>query len=583
MPSPTQILEDPINSLIQRCPDMRTLRQIHAHFLKSPLGSSAYALSKILAFSALSASGDIAYARRMFAQIPNPNVFSWNSIIRGCSLVPEQSKEPISLYKRMLRSGFADPNSFTIAFVLKACSIVSAFSEGLQVHCHVLRYGLFSSPFVQTGLLNFYAKCEKIACARCVFDEISDKNLVAWSAMIGGYARIGLVNEALVLFREMQEVGIAPDEVTMVSVISACAKAGALDLGRWVHAFIDRKGIELDLELSTALIDMYAKCGAIDKAREVFDGMDVRDTMAWSSMIVGLAIHGHVKDALELFSAMMDSQVKPNHVTFIGVLSACAHSGLVSDGRRYWSTMQELGVAPLMEHYGCMVDLLCRAGRLEEAYTFVNGMPIMPNSVIWRTLLVGCKNSRTFDEAETAAEQLLQLEPLNAENYVLLSNLYASRCQWDKVSCMRKKMKDHGVKVVPGCSSTEIDGFVHEFTVGDDTHPEIREIREMLRDIAERVRRAGHEPWTSAVLHDVVEEEKESALCEHSERLAIAYGMLKTEAPVVVRVVKNLRVCGDCHEVTKIISKIYDREIIVRDRVRFHRFVNGSCSCSDFW
>ncbi|URD84801.1 PPR repeat [Musa troglodytarum] len=381
----------------------------------------------------------------------------------------------------------------------------------------------------------------------------------------------------------MQEVGIAPDEVTMVGVISACAKAGALDLGRWVHAFIDRKGIELDLEISTALIDMYAKCGAIEKAREVFDGMDVRDTMAWGSMIVGLAIHGHVKDALELFSAMLDSQVKPNHVTFIGVLSACAHSGLVSDGRRYWSTMRELGVAPLMEHYGCMVDLLCRAGRLEEAYTFVNDMPIVPNSVIWRTLLVGCKNSRTSDEAETAAEQLLQLEPLNAENYVLLANLYASRCQWDKVSRMRKKMKDHGVKVVAGCSSTEIDGFVHEFTVGDDTHPEIEEIREMLRDIAERVRRAGHEPWTSAVLHDVVEEEKESALCEHSERLAIAYGMLKTAAPVVVRVVKNLRACGDCHEVTKIISKIYGREIIVRDRVRFHRFVNGSCSCSDFW
>ncbi|RWW19590.1 hypothetical protein GW17_00016331 [Ensete ventricosum] len=486
MPSPTQILEDPINSLIKRCPDMRTLRQIHAHFLKSPLGSSSYALSKILAFSALSASGDIAYARRLFAQFPNPNVFSWNSMIRGCSLVPEQSKEPISLYKRMLRSGFAHPNSFTVAFVLKA-------------------------------------------------------------------------------------------------VISACAKAGALDLGRWVHAFIDRKGIELDLELSTALIDMYAKCGAIEKAREVFDGMDVRDPMAWSSMIVGLAIHGHVKDALELFTAMLDSQVKPNHVTFIGVLSACAHSGLVSDGRRYWSTMQELGVAPLMEHYGCMVDLLCRAGRLEEAYTFVNDMPIVPNSVIWRTLLVGCKNSRTFDEAETAAEQLLQLEPLNAENYVLLSNLYASRCQWDKVRQMRKKMKDHGVKVVPGGSSTEIDGFVHEFTVADDTHPEIKEIREMLRDIAERVRRAGHEPWTSAVLHDVVEVEKQSALCEHSERLAIAYGMLKTEAPVVIRVVKNLRVCGDCHEVTKIISQIYDREIIVRDRVRFHRFVNGTCSCSDFW
>ncbi|KAG6517565.1 pentatricopeptide repeat-containing protein At1g59720, chloroplastic/mitochondrial-like [Zingiber officinale] len=579
-----QLLEDAIAALIQRCPDMRTLRQIHAHCLKFPISSSLFAISKVLAFSALSPSGDIAYARRLFAQIPNPNLFCWNTLIRGCSLLPHPSAEPISIYKQMLRAGTPRPNTFTLAFLLKACSLLSAFLEGLQLHCHAFKYGLHASPFVQTALLNLYTKCENIPSARAVFDEIPQRNLFSWSAMIGGYARVGLVNQALQLFREMQEAGVVPDEVTMASVISACAKAGALDLGRWLHVFIDRKGIVLDLELSTALIDMYAKCGEIHKAREVFDGMPVRDTMAWSSMIVGLAIHGHVRDALQLFSAMMDSKVAPNHVTFVGVLSACAHSGLVSDGRRYWSTMRHMGIEPLMEHYGCMVDLLCRAGHVEEAFSFVKDMPIVPNSVIWRTLLAGCKNTRTSDEVvETAAEKLLEMGPLNAENYVLLSNLYATRCEWDKVSQMRRKMKELGAKVVPGCSSTEIDGFVHEFTVADDTHPEIQMIREALRDITERVRRAGHEPSTSSVLHDVVEEEKESALCEHSERLAIAYSLLKTKSPAVIKVVKNLRVCLDCHEVTKIISKVYDREIIVRDRVRFHRFVNGTCSCNDFW
>lgn len=270
-------------------------------------------------------------------------------------------------------------------------------------------------------------------------------------------------------------------------------------------------------------------------------------------------------------------------MTFIGVLSACAHSGLVSEGRRYWSTMQELGIEPVMEHYGCMVDLLCRAGCFEEAYSFVNSMPIYPNSVIWRTLLVGCKNSRHPDKTEIIAERLIELEPLNAENYVLLSNLYASNSQWEKVSHMRKKMKDSGVKIVCGLSSIEFDGFVHEFAVGDESHPESKEIKEVLRDISERVRRAGHQPWTSSVLHDVDKEEKEHALCEHSERLAIAYGLLKTKAPIVIRVVKNLRACVDCHEVTKIISKLYSREIIVRDRVRFHKFVGGICTCNDFW
>ncbi|OAY84999.1 pentatricopeptide repeat-containing protein At1g59720, chloroplastic/mitochondrial-like [Ananas comosus] len=582
-PSPRQLLEHRIASLIQQCPNMRALRQIHAHFLKFPSPSSSFALSKLIAFAALSDRGDIGYARRLFDEMPRPNVFSWNCMIRGCSLVPNPSKEPILLYKKMVARGFANPNSFTVAFVLKACSVVSALSEGRQIHCRAFRHGLDSSPFVQTGLVNFYAKCEEIALARSVFDETPERNLVAWSAMISGYSRIGLVIEALGLFREMQEVGIDPDEVTMVSVISACARAGALDLGRWVHAFIDRKRITVDLELSTALIDMYAKCGAIEKARKVFDEMEVRDAQAWSSMIVGLAIHGLVEDALELFSKMLESKVKPNHVTFIGVLLACAHSGLVDDGRRFWSTMQEFGVEPSMEVYGCMVDLLCRSGLLDEAYSFVTTMPILPNSIIWRTLLVGCRNNNNLDKAELVANKLLEIEPLNAENYVLLSNLYASSSQWEKVSFMRKKMKGHGVKIVPGSSSIEINGFLHKFVVGDDSHPEIREIRKVLRDIAELARKAGHKPWTSAVLHDVGEEEKEEALVEHSERLAIAFGLLKIKAPNVIRVVKNLRFCADCHEVTKIISKAYEREIIVRDRIRFHHFVKGTCSCKDFW
>uniref|UniRef100_A0ACD5WHB7 Uncharacterized protein n=1 Tax=Avena sativa TaxID=4498 RepID=A0ACD5WHB7_AVESA len=484
----------------------------------------------------------------------------------------------------MLRAGAPPPNSFTLAFTIKACAVVPALGEGQQLHSQAFRHGLEPSPYVQTGLLNLYARCEEVALARNVFDGmIEDKNLVAWSSMISGYSRLGMVNEALDLFREMQAAGVNPDEVTMVSVILACAKTGALDLGRWVHAFIDRKGIKLDLELSTALIDMYAKCGLIERARWVFDEMVERDTKAWSAMIVGLATHGLAEDALGLFSRMLQLKVRPNNVTFIGVLSACAHNGLVDDGRRYWSTMQKMGIKASLENYGCMVDLLCRSGLLDEAYSFVTDMPILPNSVIWRNLLVASKSSNRIDIVELASKKLFELEPQSSENYVLLSNLYASKSQWDRVRYMRKMMKDNNVTVVAGCSSVEINGHMHKFVVSDGSHPEIKEIRLVLREIADRVLRAGHKPWTEAVLHDVGEEEKEVALCEHSERLAIAYGLLKTKAPHVIRVVKNLRFCPDCHEVTKIISKSYDREIIVRDRVRFHRFIGGSCSCKDFW
>ncbi|KAF6144500.1 hypothetical protein GIB67_013144 [Kingdonia uniflora] len=504
-------------------------------------------------------------------------------MIRGCSQIKNPSKEPITFYKKLINRGFPTPNSFTLAFVLKACANICAVLEGKQIHTHVVRMGLGFSPFVQTGLVNFYAKCGEIVLAKNMFDEIPERNVVAWSTMISGYARMGLVNEALGLFREMQIAGVLPDEVTMVSVITACAASGALDLGEWVHAFIDKYVIKVDLELSTALVNMYARCGCIERSKKMFDEMPKRDTKAWSSMIVGLAIHGMAEDALEVYSRMLEDNVKPNQVTFIGVLSACAHSGLLNEGWRYWTSMAEFRIEPLMEHYGCMVDLLCRSGHVEDAYEFVQTMHISPNPIIWRTLLMGCKKKVNLDKGEIAAQRLLQLEPLNPENYVLLSNLYAASSQWEKVTSVRKKMKENGMKTNPGCSSIEIDGFVHEFVVSDRSHPEGILIREMLRDMSERVRRTGHDPWTSDVLHDVGDEEKESSLCEHSERLAIAFGLLKTKAPVVVRVVKNLRVCVDCHEVTKIISKIFEREIVVRDRVRFHRFVNGACSCKDYW
>ncbi|XP_006351408.1 putative pentatricopeptide repeat-containing protein At5g40405 [Solanum tuberosum] len=401
--------------------------------------------------------------------------------------------------------------------------------------------------------------------------------------MISGYSKLGMVNESFSLFREMQKTGVLPDKVTMVSVISACAMSGALDLGRWVHAYIDKQSIENDLELSTALVNMYAKCGYIEKAIEVFEAMPFKDAKAWSSMIVGLAVNGLAEYALVTFSRMKKAKVEPNHVTLVGVLMACAHSGLVSEGKRYWTRMIESGIEPSLEHYGCMVDLLSRSNLIDEAYSFVESMPLAPCPAILRTLLVGCKKNKILGKGEILGQHLIELEPWNAENYILLSSLYASVSDWEKMRYVRKQMKDKGIKAMPGCSSIEVDGVVHKFVMGDWSHPEAEEIKEFLRDISQRVYSAGHEPWIAPILHNVSDEEKEIALCEHSERLAIAFGLLKTKAPTVIRIVKNLRVCRDCHEVTKIISRIYNREIIVRDRVRFHRFVNGACSCRDFW
>jgi len=309
---PREALETHIVSLLRRCPGLLALRGAHAHLLRLrlPRLTAAFALSKLLAACAsaraAAAAAASSYARNLFDQIPDPTAFCYNSLIRALPA----AGPALAAYRRMLRAGSPRPNSFTLAFALKACAAAPAPAEGRQLHAQAFRQGLEPGAYVQTGLLNLYAKCEEVALARTVFDGMAgDRNLVAWSAMIGGYSRVGLVNEALGLFREMQAAGVEPDEVTMVSVISACAKAGALDLGRWVHAYIDRKGITVDLELSTALIDMYAKCGLIERARGVFDAMVERDTKAWSAMIVGLAIHGLVDDALRLFSRMLELKV----------------------------------------------------------------------------------------------------------------------------------------------------------------------------------------------------------------------------------------------------------------------------------
>ncbi|KAK9065772.1 hypothetical protein SSX86_015173 [Deinandra increscens subsp. villosa] len=525
---------------------MRVLRQIHSYILTRslPFSTLTFSLSKIVSFCALSPLGDILYAQKLLFQTPNPTIFSWNSLIRGLSQSPISPKtQSFSIFKTLITRGHPNPNTFTLAFVLKSCSTSPAVIEGRQVHSRVIRSGFSSSSFLQSSLVNFYAKCEEIKSARKVFDEMPERSLIAWSALIGGYAKLDLCNEALGLFKDMQKSGVVPDEVTMASVVSACAGLGALDVGRWVHTYIKKEKIVIDVKLSTALINMYAKCGCVEKAKEVFDDMPIKDSRAWSSMIVGFAIHGLAEDALSIFASMEESKVKPNQVAFLGVLLACAH----------------------------------------EAYTFIKNMPVDPDPVIWRTFLVACKKNKNMEKGELVGQKLLELEPFNPENYALLSSFYAACSQWSKMGYLRKQMRDKGFKTVPGCSSIEVDGIVHEFVLGDWSHPESKEIKELLSEVLRRVGSLGHKPNVSGVLHDVGDEVKEEALCEHSERLAIAYGMLKTKVPVVIRIVKNLRVCEDCHEVTKIISRVYEREIVVRDRVRFHRFVGGACSCRDIW
>lgn len=435
------------------------------------------------------------------------------------------------------------------------------------------------------SMLEGYANCKDGKSLHRLFDQMPHRDVVSWNTMIAFYVQMGEFGEAATMFRLMRESGEQPNQVTLISVLSAVAYLGALAQGRWLHAYIDKHGIELNENLGSALISMYSKCGCLEGAIQAFEKTNRKSVDTWNAMISGFASNGHSVKALEFFLKMEDCEVQPNAITFSCVLNACSHARLVKDGVEYFRKMTEVyGIEPDIAHYGCMVDLYGRAGFFDEAEEMMRKMPMEPDAVMWKALLAACKTHGNFKMGERAGIKLIELAPNDHTSYVLLSNMYAMADNWDGVCKVRKMMWERSVKKVPGCSSIELDGVIHEFLVGDINHSRKKEIYEMLDEMGDQLKLAGYEPDTKQVLLDIDEEDvKQTSLSHHSEKLAIAFGFISTKPSTTIRVVKNLRVCSDCHSAIKLLSKIYDRNIIVRDSNRFHHFTNGSCSCGDYW
>ncbi|KAL8100985.1 hypothetical protein AgCh_033023 [Apium graveolens] len=385
------------------------------------------------------------------------------------------------------------------------------------------------------SIVNANVKVGLVDVARRLFDKIPVKNVVSWSCMLNGYVKYEKYKECLGLFREMQKLGgdcVRPNEYTMSVLLSACGKLGALEHGNWVHAYIERCGMKIDDVLGTCLIDMYSKCGRVDRAKWVFDNLgSKKDVITWSAMITGFAMHGHSTESLAYFSEMVCSGIRPNAVTFLGVFCACVHAGLVNEGGAYFERMtREFGIFPSINHYGCMVDLYGRAGLIDKAWDVVNSMPMEPDALIWGALLSGSRIAGDIKSCEIAVKKLIELEPTNSAAYVLLSNVYAKLGDWKDVRNVRDLMQTKGVKKVPGCSLVELDGVIHEFFVGDESHPDTREIYMMLEEIMSRLKLEGYASNTGEVLLDLDEEAKEKALWLHSEKLALAFAILRTSA-----------------------------------------------------
>ncbi|KAJ4713506.1 Pentatricopeptide repeat-containing protein [Melia azedarach] len=519
-------------------------------------------------------NNDLAEARRLFEEAPVRDVFTWTAMVSGYvqnGMVDEARK----VFDAMPEKNTISWNAMIAGYAqIKRMDMARELFEAMTCK-NVASWNTMITGYTQSG---------EITHARSLFNRMPWRDCISWAAMIAGYAQSGNFEDAMHLFMEMKRDGERMNRSPFTTVLSICANLASLELGRQLHCQLVKVGFEAGCFVGNALLVMYCKCGSVEEAYHAFEEIIDKDVISWNTMIAGYARHGFGKHALMLFELMKKVGIKPDDVTMVGVFSACSHTGLVERAREYFYSMnRDYGIIANSKHYTCMVDLLGRAGRLEEAENLMRNMPFEPDAATWGALLGACRIHGNTELAEKAGAMIFEMEPDNAGMYVLLSNLYAASGRWGDVSRMRLKMRDKGVKKVTGYSWLEVQNKVHTFSVGDTFHPEKDRIYAYLEELELKLKKDGFVYSTKLVLHDVGEEEKEHMLKYHSEKLAVAYGLLSIPDGRPIRVIKNLRVCEDCHNAMKHISKIEGRLIILRDNNRFHHFSGGSCSCGDYW
>ncbi|KAK4854479.1 hypothetical protein QYF36_024491 [Acer negundo] len=516
-------LNQQVLSIIERCIHLNHLKQLQC-FLTT-LGHSQNQLYafKLVRFCNLKLSS-FTYARHIFDNVVSPNIYLYTAMITAYASHPDHHLKALSLYRDMLRRGCPQPNQFIYPHVLKSCPEVLELSGTKMVHAQIVKSGFVQYPVVQTAIVYSYARLnDNIGSARKLFDEMSDRNVVSWTAMISGYTRVGDVDNAVSLFEEMpdrdvpswnsviagftqnglfpeaisffrrmvvvggQSKDIRPNQVTVVCVLSACGHTGMLQIGKLIHGYVYRSGLVPDLFVLNALLDMYGKCGNLKEARSVFDRSSKKNLTSWNSMINCFALHGRSESAIRVFEEMKqyeDHVVRPDGVTFIGLLNACTHGGLVKKGLAYFELMtRKYQIEPRISHYGCLIDLLCRAGRFEKALEVVREMKMEPDEVVWGSFLNGCKIHSRSDLAEFAVKKLIEIDPNNGGYGIMLANLYGESGKWDEVGKVRKMLKDRNAIKVPGCSWIEIDKQVNMFYSVDKTHPKTEKIYDTLESL----------------------------------------------------------------------------------------------------
>lgn len=562
-------------------------------------------------------SGRLDSALAQFEQMKERDIVSWNTMIAGYNQ-HGFDVESLVMFSKLLKDPVMKPDKYTLASALSAAANTEHLYLGKQIHAHIIRSCLNTDGAVGNALISMYSKCGSVEIAqsivnhvgvsnldviaftslldgyvklgdinpaRIIFDSLRERDVVAWTAMIVGYIQNGFRDEAVEIFRLMIREGTKPNSYTLAAMLSISSSLASLNHGKQLHGVALKLLEASSVSVSNALITMYAKAGNVNSAREVFNLTHWRkDTVSWTSMIIALAQHGLGEEAIQLFENMLATSIMPDHITYVGVLSACTHVGLVEDGRRYYKLMKDVHkIVPTSSHYACMIDLFGRAGLLQEAQDFIEKMPIEPDVIAWGSLLASCRIHKEPDLAKLAAERLLLIEPDHAGAYSALANVYSACGRWEEAAKTRKSMKNKQVKKEQGLSWIQIKDEIHVFGVEDGLHPQREFVYRLMERIWKEIKKMGFVPDTDSVLHDLDNEVKEQILRHHSEKLAIAFGLMNTPENTTLRIMKNLRVCNDCHSAIKFISSLVGREIILRDSTRFHHFKGGSCSCRDYW
>ncbi|XP_070006616.1 pentatricopeptide repeat-containing protein At3g03580 [Nicotiana sylvestris] len=571
-----------ITSVLQACGhlgDLRFGRYVHDFIFKHRYECDTTASNIIINMYAK--CGDLAAARQVFDNMKNWDLVSWNSMISGY-VENGFNKEAVDLFKIMRID--LQPDSVTFVTLLSTCTKLMDMNFARELHSDIIKRGYDSTLIVGNALLDVYAKCGKMEHSLWQFEIMNTRDIVTWNTIIAACGHNEESYVGLKMLSRMRMEGIMPDVATILGSLPLCSLLAAKRQGKELHGSIIRLSFESHVPVGNALIEMYSKTGSLKNAISVFEHMRIKDVVTWTTMISAYGMYGEGMKALRSFQEMKEKGTIPDHIVFVAVIYACSHSCLVQEGRSFFNQMRkEYNIEPRIEHYACMVDLLSRSGLLAEAEDFILSMPLQPDASMWGALLSACRASGDTKTAERVVERLVKLNSDDPGYNVLASNVYANLGKWDQVRTIRKSLKARGLKKGPGCSWIEIRNRVFIFGTGDRSFQQYKQVNELIRDLNNAMDMEGYVADLKFVLHDVGEDEKINFLCGHSERLAIAFGLLNTKEGSPLQVMKNLRVCGDCHTWTKYVSKIVQREILVRDANRFHLFKDGTCSCRDYW